>query len=461
MKRKNEHERATILSRSSTERGSEDHTVLSTQRGHRAVVDTSVIEALLAGVVMPADERIELAGRIAESGMSTIDEVIDHALRRRIARKTIQSERQQDTDITRLFLREAQITSQLDHPNIVPVHDLGVDHEGRVFFTLKLVRGRTLGTLIDELPEGSIDFEQLLNLLDVVVKVCEALAFAHSRGVIHCDIKPSNIMVGEFGETYLMDWGVAQFLPDDEDIERLDTLPQIADAPSETSYHTFIGTPAYMSPEQASGQLELLGAHTDVFGVGALLYEILARRPPYAQMSGKLAIEAARVCGFAPLSEFSSSAPIPSGLERIVAKAMAAKPPARYDTIDALRRDLVQFLRGGSVFPIVQFMKGDTIVREGDTGDCAYIIQSGECGVYRSTADEQRLVNSLGAGEIFGETAILSPGPRTASVVALGEVTAQVITAQVLTREVDAMQPWMGMLIRAVADRFRKMAESD
>lgn len=106
-------------------------------------------------------------------------------------------------------------------------------------------------------------------------------------------------------------------------------------------------------------------------------------------------------------------------------------------------------------------MKGDTIVHEGDPGDCAYIIQSGECGVYRNTADTQRLVNSLGAGEIFGETAILSPGPRTASVVALGEVTAQVITAQVLTREVDAMQPWMGMLIRAVADRFRKMAESD
>ena len=320
MKPRNEHERATILSRSTTERRTEHHTVLSREHGNRAVVDATVIEGLLAGVVMPADERIELAGRIAESGMSTIDEVIDHAPRRRIAKKTIQSDRQQDTGVTRLFLREAQITSQLDHPNIVPVHDLGVDHQGRVFFTLKLVRGRTLGAIIDELPEGPIEFEQLLNLLDIVVKVCEALAFAHSRGVIHCDIKPSNIMVGEFGETYLMDWGVAQFLSDDEGIERLDTLPQIADAPSETSYHTFIGTPAYMSPEQACGQLELLGTHTDVFCVGALLYEILARRPPYAQMSGKLAIEAARACGFAPLSQFSSSARVPSGLKRIVLK---------------------------------------------------------------------------------------------------------------------------------------------
>jgi serine/threonine protein kinase len=265
--------RVTVLSLSSSERSSEHQTVRTSQGSSRALVDTAVMDALLSGTMMPADERIELAGHIAESAMSSIDEVVDHALRRCIVRKTIQAEKQRDSDVARFFLREAQITSQLDHPNTVPVHDLGVDHSGRLFFTLKLVRGRTLGTLIDELPEGPIDYEQLLNLLDIVVKVCEALAFSHSRGVIHCDIKPSNVMVGEFGETYLMDWGLAQFFPDGEDSERLDTLPPIvnggddavAEAPLETVYQTFIDTPAYMSSEQASGQLETLGTHTDVF----------------------------------------------------------------------------------------------------------------------------------------------------------------------------------------------------
>jgi CRP-like cAMP-binding protein len=172
-------------------------------------------------------------------------------------------------------------------------------------------------------------------------------------------------------------------------------------------------------------------------------------------MNGKLAMEAARECRFASLSQFIE-------LIRIVAKAMEADPQARYDSVDALRRDLVQFVRGSGVFPSAEFQQGETIVSEGDPGDCAYIIQSGHCGVYRnSAADARRLVSSLGPGEVFDETAILSPAPRTASVVVRDEVSAQVITAQVLTREVDAMQPWMGMLIRAVADRFRKITESE
>ena len=423
------------------------------------VADPGAVEALLESVIIAPDSRFEPVRLIATGGMAIVEEVRDRALGRHTVKKTLQEKHKHDLDHVKLFVREAQITSQLDHPAIVPVHALSLDHEGGLFFTQKFVEGSTLGDLLDVLPAGPIEYGELLNLLDVVVRVCDALGFAHDRGISHCDVKPANVLIGAFGQTYLVDWGIAHVRPGAE-VPSLVEKPQLPVATSDGPAHlTFRGTPAYMAPEQASGDLDQLGPHTDIFGVGTILYEILARRAPYKGLSSLEAIARAAECRFDPPEAVVGPECVPEGLSRIAARAMARQPEARYAGIGELRDELVAFSRGGGAFPMETFAAGETIVREGELGDSAYFIRSGRCGVYRMIDGQRTFVSSLGPGEVFGETAVLSPGTRLASVEAIDEVVTQVVTGDVLTRQVESMNPWMGVVVRALAERFRQAVE--
>ncbi len=200
--------------------------------------------------------------------MGTIDEVDDPVLGRQSRAKRVHPHLQDDPDTLRRFIREAQVHKQLDHPNIVPVRQLAIDEKGQLYFTMKLVGGKTLSQILKELPRP-LDHHSILEVLDVVLKVCDALAFAHSRNVIHCDIKPSNIMVGEFGEVYLMDWGVALVLSE--------SAPSLSPSPKHRGETTLAGTPTHMAPEQASGRLDDIDERSDVFAVGALIYQALTQ----------------------------------------------------------------------------------------------------------------------------------------------------------------------------------------
>jgi serine/threonine-protein kinase len=283
-------------------------------------------------------------------------------------------------------------------------------------------------------------------MLDVVVKVCDALALAHSRGVFHCDVKPDNVMVGDFGEVYLMDWGIARLASEDAEHS----------ASSGPRQGTHVGTPAYMSPEHARGRLEDLDARSDVFGVGTMLYEIIARRAPFTRASALQAITAATECAIPPLVSEDARPPAPRGLLRIVERAMAMEKQDRYQDARELRRALVDFMRGGAQFPATAVEANEHIVRQGDAGDAAYIIVSGRCEVYKTVDGERVVLRTMGPGEVFGETAILSPGPRTASVIALEPTTLRKITREVFEAEVDSMKPWMGSFVRTLAARFRE-----
>jgi serine/threonine-protein kinase len=270
----------------------------------------------------------------------------------------------------------------------------------------------------------------------VVVKVCDAMALAHSRGVVHCDIKPENVMVGEFGEVYLMDWGLAR----------------TADSGHEDG--TFVGTPAYMSPEQAAGNNQAIDPRSDVFGVGAIVYEIITRRPPFDREGFWQSVAAAEACDFPSLDEASTT--VPRGLIRIVNRAMAKNPAKRYRDAGELKQMLVRFMRGGGQFPTLRVAPNTKIVCEGAPGDVAYIIVSGHCQVEKMIDGKLEILRTMGPGDVFGETAILSPGPRTATVTALEPMSLRVVTRDVLEAEVDSMKPWMGAFIRALAARFRE-----
>ncbi len=236
--------------------------------------------------------------RIAKGGMGAILEASDCKLGRTIAVKVMLSEAGCSEEQKQRFIQEAAVLARLAHPNIVPVYDLGLDAEGELFYTMKLVKGRTLQHILDELrrehPEDLREFT-LDRLLTIFRKVCDALAFAHAQKIIHRDLKPENIMVGEFGEVLVMDWGIAKILDGSADtLVRSDSDPisgQAAEPRSEsprsstasftaTMDGAVMGTPNYMSPEQAMGKVNELDERSDIFSLGGILYAILTLRPP-------------------------------------------------------------------------------------------------------------------------------------------------------------------------------------
>ncbi len=247
-----------------------------------------------------AGERYQLAGEIARGGMGAVLRGRDVELGRELAVKVLLEKYVDRPDIARRFIEEAQIGGQLQHPGVVPVYDIGSFGE-RPFFTMKLVKGRTLASILGERAEPDQDRPRLLA---IALQVAQTLAYAHAKGVIHRDLKPANIMVGAFGEVQVMDWGLAKVLSeggiaDEEQASRAHRPAGVeptvirtarsgsAGVGSDTEAGSLLGTPAYMPPEQANGDVANLDRRADVFGLGAILCEVLTGKPPYVGRSGE------------------------------------------------------------------------------------------------------------------------------------------------------------------------------
>ncbi|MFK7989626.1 MAG: cyclic nucleotide-binding domain-containing protein [Sandaracinaceae bacterium] len=396
---------------------------------------------------------------VAEGGMGSIELVEDQVLGRRCALKRIRSELIDDVLTQRLFVREAQITGQLQHPCIVPVHQLD-EADGALRFTMKLVDGRTFQQLIDQFPPGPLTRGTLFDLLEIVLKVCEALAYAHSRGVVHCDIKPDNIMVGDFGQVYVMDWGVARIVG--EELFGGATAPgSRRRAPLTDPFElergsdtVMAGTPSYLPPEQA--RLDPVDARTDVWAVGALLYFMVTRRAPYLADTLSERLAQAHSGTPPPMAQFCPPDGLPWSLRSIIERAMSLAPCDRYPSAIALRQALVRFMRGEESLPLAQFEPGQAVVVEGDNGDAAYVIRKGRARAHRQSHGQTVELRVMGPGEVFGETAILSPGPRTASVTAIEPLSVHVLTADLLNAELRGVQPWLAAIVHSLARRFRE-----
>ncbi|MAG56657.1 MAG: hypothetical protein CMJ83_10240, partial [Planctomycetes bacterium] len=287
------------------------------------------------------DHRYRLTGELGRGGMGIVLAGRDGTFRRDVAIKVMLAAGAGPRQIAR-FLSEAQIQAQLDHPNICPVHELGLDAEGRPYFTMKLVRGESLGQVLRRVPD--LDHVALTDRLRIFIKACDAVAFAHSRGVVHRDLKPGNIMVGAFGEVLVMDWGVARILDDDE-VRDVETLRH-DDGGQHSLEGEVLGTPAYMPPEQARGDAAEIGPHTDVYSLGAILYRILCGEAPYRGDTAAETIELARVGGWVPLVERMAGRPLPRELAAVVEKAMAMEPADRYASAAAMAEDVQAWLDG-------------------------------------------------------------------------------------------------------------------
>jgi serine/threonine-protein kinase len=411
-----------------------------------------LLDTFFESIDKPVAKRLQIESPIDAGGMAVLNSARDVVLQREVAKKTIHSYLREDRRALFLFMREARITAQLDHPHIVPVHEVGHDPDGSLFFTMKKVSGRTLGTIYKELPDGPIPRDTLLNVLDIFLKICDAVSFAHSRGVLHCDLKPENVMVGAFGQVYVMDWGIARVMRDTStDVFIAKNLKK----ESVVSTFSVMGSPAYMSPEQTLGERSALDPRTDVFSLGGILYEMFVGHPPYPAPSPGDALDLGRFGEYVPPSREAPDRAVPIGLERIINRATEVDRELRYQTVEAMREDVARYLREGAEFPSTHFPAGTVIIREGDDADAAYIITSGRCEVRRTRNGETEVLRVLERGEVVGETALLSPGPRTADVVAVTETEVLVISKAYLDAELNVMKPWLARMLRTVAERFR------
>lgn len=413
-------------------------------------------------------ERFELRAEVGAGGMGTVHRAFDVLLRREVAMKVLHAEVDHSNDALALFLGEAQLTAQLDHPNIVPVHDLGSrGDDANLFFTMKLVTGMTLGDVINKMRSGAPTTEHLLRVLRIMLKVCDAVEFAHSRGVVHCDLKPENVMLGSHGQVYVMDWGVAMLKSDrkrataPEPPERAEVeAGDWVELPSSRARKqgSIVGTPSYMAPEQAMGLYEEIDERTDVYGVGGILYEVLTGKAPN-QGRSPMAMLSSSILGSVPPPEGTAIWDyLPPGLCRIATRALSKDRADRYPDVRSLRRDIERFLDGGGWFATASYQRGDVIVAEGEAADTAYVIESGHCQVFKLQGDHQETVGHLGPGNVFGETAALSTGVRTATVVAKDDVSVRMVTRESLELEL-ARNPLLGAFVRALATRFREAEE--
>jgi serine/threonine-protein kinase len=293
--------------------------------------------------------RYALGKRLGEGSMGEVMMVRDQRILRDVAMKRLHPEHHAvRPDLRDRFLREARVQGQLEHPSVVPVYDIGVDHEGREYFTMKRVRGRTLEQVVKGLRENDpeyVDKYSRRKLLTAMSRICLSVAFAHERGVVHRDLKPSNIMLGDYGEVHLLDWGIAKVIGVEDPVYE-DQVDLSNDRVQRTEAGFVVGTPGYMAPEQARGETRTYAGRSDIYSLGAMLFEAMTLERLHDQpevenilLSTVQGVEA-RPSVRCPHME------LPIELDEICAKATALNPEQRYSSAREMNEAIEKLLDG-------------------------------------------------------------------------------------------------------------------
>jgi serine/threonine-protein kinase len=309
-------------------------------------VDTSPVSGQTKGnVESGTGTRYGFTKIHAAGGIGRIWLARDRDLDRDVAIKELLPENAGHMKTVARFLREARLTGQLEHPGIVPVYELAT-RAGTHFYAMRFVRGRTLTAAVESYHTKRIDGRddplEFIALLTAFAAVCNAVAYAHSRGVLHRDLKGDNVILGDFGEVIVLDWGLAKIMGQPDELETdavpIQNLPDNAQDPGLTLQGEVVGTPAYMAPEQAEGRLNEIDQRTDIFGLGAILYEILTGQPPFVGSNTLEVLKKAIRGSPAPPRDLWPE--VPAGLEAICLKAIAKDPRERFSSASDLAQEV-------------------------------------------------------------------------------------------------------------------------
>ncbi len=291
-------------------------------------------------------ERYALGEELGRGGMGMVLEAQDLALQRPVALKLLIDD--EDHSLRLRFVDEARFTGQLQHPNLPPVYELGRLGDGRLFFAMKRIEGRTLRDIIEELRHGEQETTEQyrrVRLLTIFATICRAIAYAHSRGLMHRDLKPDNVMLGQFGEVTVMDWGLAKPF-DAPERPAPAVVERSLSGPYSTRAGEVTGTPQYMPPEQAAGRIDELGPHSDIYSLGAMLYEMLTLEPPFDGTSARAIREAVVSARLVPPSERAPGRDIPLAVEQLCLRCLARAPAERPVDAAEVAEQIDRFLEG-------------------------------------------------------------------------------------------------------------------
>jgi serine/threonine-protein kinase len=293
-------------------------------------------------------ERYKVGLEIGRGGMGVIREAEDRHLGRDVALKLIREDERGFDELKRAFFAEAQVQGRLEHPSIVPVYDLGRLRDGTLYFAMRRVTGRSLHQIVEGLrggePEARAEFGRA-RLLAIYQQVCGAIGYAHARGVVHCDLKPDNVMVGEHGVVYVVDWGLSRLSPGAGAGAGADGNGAAAAPPRLAARRSVRGTPAYMAPERLTGDDES-GELVDVYALGVILYALLAYRPPFEGGPTEEVLRLVAEATYPRPSQVTPENEIPPELEDIALRAMARDPAARFGSVRELARAVEEFQEG-------------------------------------------------------------------------------------------------------------------
>jgi len=305
--------------------------------------------------VDPASARYLILGEVGQGGMALVHAARDTELLRKVAIKSMGADVSRDAGMRARFLREVQITAQLEHPHVVPVYSLEAAAQGLPAYTMKLIQGRTFEAYLDETIASYRQGQQpdeshnLPTRLEHFLKVCDAIAYAHDKGVVHRDLKPANVMIGRHNEVYVMDWGICRLMDESGGETLAGTAASVDQDAARTQAGLVVGTPRYMAPEQAEGRNEAIGPHSDQCALGLMLHELVTLRSPYAgDTAVDVLVNAARN-RVEPMSPAFSGMPVPRELKAIVARATSLHPADRYPSVHALAADIRRYLHGEAV----------------------------------------------------------------------------------------------------------------
>ncbi len=402
-------------------------------------------------------QRYQSLRPVGEGGISTVSSFLDLRLNRVVALKEIRTEHLANAELVQFFINESKLMAYLDHPGVISVYDAFLQDGRRPCYTMKLCEGKSLRELLDAQESSGTGPLRLQRSLEIFLKFCQTMAYVHDKGVLHLDLKPENIMVGTYGEVLVLDWGSARLYQSDrfyENLERFTHDTTLARFEKEDDTVVLV-TPRYMSPEQSESGREKLTCASDVFSAGVIFYEMLTGRHAFPGQEPRELMKQVRSSTPPPPHEVNRD--VPRMLSQICLKMIEKNLAARYHTFQEVLHELSLCQGSGETFPTRLYQPGETIFHEGDAGDYAFIVLSGEVEIVKQVESGPKVIATLGEGEIVGELAILGKQPRTAAARARVPTQIRILSREDIEHELEKLSPWVGKMITSLSSRFLEL----